>query len=526
MSVKTETPTDEMQLEAFRKNNLEKLLRTNLKFTVTKYFVERWISILGRYPKGFGAPMRRSAGQAAGRSALVIMDMRQFTYWEQGKPVRISRRKLAERHQKSERTIQTIMEEPLVKWFVQKQAPKEYYIKNGQPLRRANKYTVRQDEPILPHDIEHLIGLWEKMSQANPERTLLSILEHTLKEDPIQLRAPNLNVKIKNSEWFAKGPLSVLGAIQKFDPDAKLNPDIRKTADLIQNAIIQPNDAIGATKYFREKWMPHLGAAASWLLLLLRSKGFLSEKVERNIVIMESSKKYADILGISSEQVVRMLKNDLKDWLEIKSEKKKADQSIERTIKVYLRERLTPEDEQKLSALYARQHDNEEHGFVAHTENRVPGNVACTETGVPQNVAHTLGEVPRNVAQIQIPLTYTSGDEKEHTIQIPPPLPQRQPDDGDDDAQNIELPEDLLTMLNKMGWNDTTTIIEKHYIQNAERVIEWAKYALKKSGLTNRAGYFRKRLASGEKAPKTLRSSATRGNRDRYRMDKYADYYD
>ena len=512
----TRKPSELIELTDFRGNAREKILRTDLRFTVTKYFVERWIPNLGLYPKGFNFAARHSAGQAAGSSALFILDLRQFTLWENGKPVLISRDASARRLNKSVRTIQTISEEPLVKWFVKKLS-KEYYTKDGRTLRRPNKYVVRQDEPLIPQDIENVICIWQEKKKETPEISALDLLKQTLDADIETLRAPNPTSALTHPEWFHNGALSILDAIRIIYPGEKVGPEIKKMADLVENAIIQAEKMIGGSKYFREKWMPKLGASG-WLLLFLRNEGFLDEenKIERNLVKMKSPKKYAAILGISTDQIIRMLENNLSEWVKIKSTEKKSDQSLERIIKVFLREKLTPEDERKLYKLYEQAQTNEE-----------TQNVALTPAEVTQNVAFTDSEVLRNVALIQRLSSDTSSDEekKHHQRQNHPP--HRQPDNADGGGdEKIILPDELLTMLEEMGWSDTTSVIEKEYAQNSNQVLAWAKYTLQKDGLTNRAGYFRKRLLSGEKAPALPKTKDPGEDRNRYTSGKYAEFLD
>ncbi len=556
MPVKNNTLSNDIELQEFRGNSREEILRSDLKFTSTKYFTERWIPNLGFYPKGFSFPARRSAGQAAGRSALLILDLRQFTRWEKGKPMLISREALARRLNKSVRTIQTILNEPLVNWFVKK-LPKEYYTKNGQTLRSPNKFLVRQDEPLIPQDIENLIRTWQKKRENSPDITVHELLEQTLDEDVSTLRAPTSTAPLMHPEWFHNGPLSVLDAIQLTCPGEKVNKEIKKMADLVQNAIIQPEKVIGGTKYFREKWMPKLGTAG-WLLLLLRNEGFLDKdkNIERDLIKMRSPQKYAAILGVSTEQVIRMLKNDLGEWIEVKSEQKRSDQSIERTLKVFLREKLTTKDQEKVYQLYEMDIVNkkpqevastpedlsekvtqtrnseprkvaltvaEEPRKVALTVTKEPRKVALTVAKEPRKVALTVAEEPRKVALIQRLSSKTSKHEEKHHNQRQTPRSQNK---RDDDDENIKLPKSILTMLTQMGWDDTTSVIEKHYKKDSIQVTAWAKYTLQKPGLTNRAGYFRKRLLSGEKAPVLPNSQDSKKGRSRYTSDKYAGFLD
>lgn len=104
------------------------------------------------------------------------------------------------------------------------------------------------------------------------------------------------------------------------------------------------------------------------------------------------------------------------------------------------------------------------------------------------------------------------------------PKSQKSKSARDDDV--LPLPGKLLDMLREMGWNDSIGSIQKHYASDPKRVMAWAKCALEKPGLTRRAGYFRKRLDSGESAPKAKIEKSQSEDRNRYVSGKYADFLD
>ena len=93
---------------------------------------------------------------------------------------------------------------------------------------------------------------------------------------------------------------------------------------------------------------------------------------------------------------------------------------------------------------------------------------------------------------------------------------------GDDGLP--KLPDDLIEILAEIGWNDSLLPIQQVYQNNPELVRAWAEHTQEKTGLTNKAGYFRKRLFSGEKPPPT--KVASRDDRNRYLNSKYAEYFD
>lgn len=100
----------------------------------------------------------------------------------------------------------------------------------------------------------------------------------------------------------------------------------------------------------------------------------------------------------------------------------------------------------------------------------------------------------------------------------------RHPAKHADDDGLPKLPDDLIEILAEIGWNDSLRPIQQRYQKEPELVRAWAEHSQEKMGLRNRAGYFRKRLFSGEKPPVT--KVADREDRNRYLNSKYAEYYD
>ncbi len=87
-----------------------------------------------------------------------------------------------------------------------------------------------------------------------------------------------------------------------------------------------------------------------------------------------------------------------------------------------------------------------------------------------------------------------------------------------------KLPDDLIEILTDIGWNDSLLPIQQVYQNDPKLVRAWAEHTQEKTGLTNKAGYFRKRLFSGVKPPMT--KVADREDRNRYISGKYAEYFD
>ena len=87
-----------------------------------------------------------------------------------------------------------------------------------------------------------------------------------------------------------------------------------------------------------------------------------------------------------------------------------------------------------------------------------------------------------------------------------------------------KLPDDIVEILTEIGWSDSLLPIQQLYQKKPTLVCEWAEYPQSKAGLKNRAGYFRKRLFSGEEPP--AQKMVDREDRNRYLNSKYAEYYD
>jgi hypothetical protein len=91
---------------------------------------------------------------------------------------------------------------------------------------------------------------------------------------------------------------------------------------------------------------------------------------------------------------------------------------------------------------------------------------------------------------------------------------------ADDDLP--KLPDDLVEILTEIGWSDSLLPIQQIYYQKPTLVREWAEYTQNNAGLKNQAGYFRKRLFSGEKPPTA--KVADHEDRNRYLSGEFADF--
>lgn len=100
----------------------------------------------------------------------------------------------------------------------------------------------------------------------------------------------------------------------------------------------------------------------------------------------------------------------------------------------------------------------------------------------------------------------------------------RRPAKHADDDGPPKLPDDLIEILAEIGWNDSLRPIQQRYQEEPELVRAWAEHSQEKTGLRNKAGYFRKRLFSGEKPP--IAKVVDREGRNRYLNSKYAEYFD
>ena len=508
MTTKKSSPDKTLELSGYSKNNIHKIIRPDLRFTVTRYFVERWIPVLGLYANGFVNP-RRSAGQAAGRSALLITDLRQFILWNKGKPVHISQRKLSERHRLSERTIRTLLAEPLVGWFI-KAKPGAYYPKDGKTLRSSNKYIVRMDEPLTPQDVEFLISIVEQKRSENPASAPKDILLWLLSQPRETLLASHATTAIKKTELFSKGTIHLLDVMQKLFPEIQLGREEELLANRLETFMISPNDVLGDSKYFRESWMPLLGAGAGWLLFILRNKGYLNERkgIERNQIDIENIETYSRIISVSNTQILYWIKNDLQNWIEILTEKKLSNQKISRTLRVNLHTPLTPDDERKVALDVL--------GKVAGTSDGVLKKVAGTGNRVSPKVAGTLGRVPRKVAEIQSPYLKTqktlkgSHQHQSQTVQkSPPPVAV-----VNSKKKASPLPEEIKTGLRTIGWVDSLDEIARAYQADAPLVTAWLTYTQslpQKEIHKSRAALFRHGVRTGQQPPK---AHSTQTHRD------------
>ena len=117
------------------------VLRDDVVMGVPRYFLERWLPLLGS------------------DVATVVNTLRQLDYRSQEETIAISGEALARQAAMSRRHLYTCLEAPWVSAFVRVQTGQHRQAKNGSIIQATNRYAVRMDDPLVPADAEYVCEL-------------------------------------------------------------------------------------------------------------------------------------------------------------------------------------------------------------------------------------------------------------------------------------------------------------------------------------------------------------------------------
>src|SRR5512133_1826944 len=112
------------------------IIREDLVMGVSRYFIERWIPVLGTGP------------------ATVVNTLRQFDYRCHGDEITISGDALAKEAAISRRYLYTCLETRWMNAFVRADSGERVRDEEGKISHLPNRYFVRMDDPLNPADAD------------------------------------------------------------------------------------------------------------------------------------------------------------------------------------------------------------------------------------------------------------------------------------------------------------------------------------------------------------------------------------
>ena len=124
------------------------LLREDVVMGVSRYFLERWVPLLGTGP------------------ATVVNTLRQLDFRCHHDVITISGEALAREAAMSRRYLYTCFDTPWLAAFVRQESGQHQRNAAGKIIQQSNRYVVRMDDPLNPADAEHLLTVLNNLADT------------------------------------------------------------------------------------------------------------------------------------------------------------------------------------------------------------------------------------------------------------------------------------------------------------------------------------------------------------------------
>lgn len=278
-------------------NKYQEIVKPNQRFLVSNYFIHYWLRKLGP------------------TLAWIIVSLQQACWRADNDTCITSQTAIGDEIGLTDRTIRKVLKKnPFRHWFIpeiQYQPGNfDYKKKVYQPL--PNKYTVYLSSPLTP---EHLAGLYGYLRTVCPtgqpdyvDQAITDLLNRKSKEGLVLLE-----------EYAQQGihtfdrPVP-LTEVVTMATGLKLETLPQATAETINHNLdkLQAHlTEIGNTicrQYFRLTWVPLLGPALAWLVMIMRSRCYYNPETEElRDTYTWQKKELAELLGQSTKNLSNLL---------------------------------------------------------------------------------------------------------------------------------------------------------------------------------------------------------------------------
>ncbi len=250
------SPERTEQLAAKYRTPRNAIIRPEIVMGVPRYFLERWVPVLGP------------------SQATLVNTLRQLAYRKPQEPVTISGELLAEEATMSRRHLYKCLQSPWFNVFVQVHSGAKIK-KEGRTTRHPNQYTVRPADPLTPADAENLLTRLPQFS-----------------DDPIE--AMNMALDLPARQLWASSPrtptptrfahpqpIFAVGVVRRAFPNWRASDEYEERLfDVLAGALHRHLTLVSeegriskviVPQYFRRQWWPLLGHDLAWIYLWLRS---------------------------------------------------------------------------------------------------------------------------------------------------------------------------------------------------------------------------------------------------------------
>ena len=259
----TVTPEMVKRIAAKYDTPLQAIVRPEVVMGVPRYFLDRWVPVLGPSP------------------ATLVNTLRQLTYHAPKEPVVRSGEALAAEAAMSRRHMYKCLKSPWVRVFVQVQSGTKIK-REGRTTRHPNRYTVRHEDPLTPADAQHLYTQLRQFAD-NPIEAMRRALEKTPRqlwaESP--LTPPQTRFAKPKAIFAADVVRRAYPRWQPANEDERIIYDV--LTDLLHKhvTLVRQDGRVSKVivpQYFRKHWWPLLGHDLAWIYLWLRGRTYENEQ--------------------------------------------------------------------------------------------------------------------------------------------------------------------------------------------------------------------------------------------------------
>jgi hypothetical protein len=372
------------------------LIREDIVMGVSRYFIERWLPVLGTGP------------------ATVVNTLRQLDYRCHDEAITISGEALAREAAMSRRYLYTCLDAPWMQAFIRLESGQHMRDNAGKIVQQTNRYYVRMDDPLTPADADHLLAVLTRLADSPLEAARLA-----LAIDAHELWASNPNQP--PARFTAPRPITAHDVLIRTFPTWKPANDDQKqafaqTAEALQRHVTLTREdgrtsKIIVPQYFRKRWWKRLGHDLAWCYLWLRGSVYDNpdEGIRRNTCWVPSLNTLLALIGRPREWWRRNVENAkprtdnwrLADFFQQIDSQKGRDpaqpQWVARLFSVALDIPIAPEDQARYGEMLRSWDESAPIVVETSTASKSNGSATSAHTGgngVRHIRAHRIGEGP------------------------------------------------------------------------------------------------------------------------------------
>lgn len=224
-------------------------------FTLSHYFLDAWLPCLNP------------------AHAWLIIALRQRCFLNQNRPwCEVSYQQLAADTGLHPATVKNFFQAPYTTWFVPRtQSQYRFHPSLEQTVRAPSRYWLSPTEPAAPSHLAGLLSFFQQAGLAHLDGVLRSLTKRPTAELRQHLTEIGTGIELP---VLAEGTVP---ALVEYLHGSPLKEPARRYSQALHRRLVAGRRLLG-TQYFRLQWVPLLGPALAWLVVLLRSRCYHNPK--------------------------------------------------------------------------------------------------------------------------------------------------------------------------------------------------------------------------------------------------------